>query len=177
MQWNVVISLYQDGFRRARRALAPFGHAASPFHNVLVMQVEDPMNLLGEIERMTAEKPALYDAFSRVAPAERSFDFETGEAFRTQARSILAEWTPRLTGRSFHARLHQRGGSEHLPTPEAERFLDDAVLEATARAGAPARVTFEAPDAIIDIETVGQRAGMSLWTREDLATHRLLRPD
>ena len=45
--WNVVISVYQDGFRRALRALREFGPVErSPYHNVLVMRVEDPTALL-----------------------------------------------------------------------------------------------------------------------------------
>jgi hypothetical protein len=41
--WNVVISVYQDGFRRALHALREFGPVErSPYHNVLVMKVEDP---------------------------------------------------------------------------------------------------------------------------------------
>jgi hypothetical protein len=41
----------------------------------------------------------------------------------------------------------------------------------------PARVSFTDPDALIAIDTIDGRAGISLWTRDDLARHRLLRPD
>lgn len=177
MQWNVVISLYQGGFRRARRALAQFGEAKSPYHNVLVMQVDDPAALLAAIEQLTAEKPALYDAISRVAPAARTFDFVSAEDLKAKAGAILAEWSPGIAGHTFHVRLHQRGGTDHLPTPDAERIFDEALLEETAKAGTQAKVSFTDPEVVIDIETVDQRAGMALWTREDLAGHRLLRPD
>lgn len=177
MEWNVVISLYQGGFRRARRALAEFGQAESPYHNVLVMQVDDPVALLTVIERLTAERPALYDAISRVAPAMRTFEFSSAEDLKAQAGAILTEWSPRAAGHTFHVRLHQRGGEDHLETPGAERFFDDVLLEATTKAGAPAKVSFTEPEVVVDIETVNQRAGLALWTREDLATHRLLRPD
>jgi len=30
---------------------------------------------------------------------------------------------------------------------------------------------------VIAIDTIDDRAGISLWAREDLARHRLLRPD
>jgi len=39
----------------------------SPYHNVLVMRVEDPTALLEAIERKTDTNTALYDAISRVA--------------------------------------------------------------------------------------------------------------
>jgi len=67
--WNVVVSIYQTGFRRAIRALQELGPVErSPYHNVLMMKVEDPMALLEAVEKLTEERPALYDAISRVAP-------------------------------------------------------------------------------------------------------------
>jgi hypothetical protein len=80
--WNVVVSIYQEGFRRARRALRELGPVeASPFHNVLVMCVEDPIATLSAIEEKVEASPALYDAISRVAPAQHSFDFTSAESF------------------------------------------------------------------------------------------------
>jgi tRNA(Ser,Leu) C12 N-acetylase TAN1 len=58
-----------------------------------------------------------------------------------------------------------------------EKFLDDAVVEATALAETRARISFTNPDAVIVIDTIGDRGGASIWTREELAQHRLLRPD
>jgi tRNA(Ser,Leu) C12 N-acetylase TAN1 len=141
------------------------------------MTVEDPMALLEAVEKRTEERPALYDAISRVAPAMRSFEFHSAEEFKDQGKSILLEWSPRLTGRSFHVRLHRRGGGHDLRTPDAERFFDDAILEQTTLAGRPATVSFTDPDVVITIDTVDDRAAVALWSREDLARHRLLRPD
>lgn len=178
MDWNVVVSIYQDGFRRAWRALRDLGPVAgSPYHNLFVMKVEDPMALLAAIERLTEENPALYDAISRVAPALSNFEFHSAEEFKEKARSILLEWSPRLGGRSFHVRLHRRGAKHDLRTPDAERFFDDTLLDATNLAGTPGRISFTDPDAVIAIDSVDDRAGVALWMREDLAHHRLLRPD
>lgn len=176
--WNVVVSVYQKGFRPAVRALEKLGPTErSPYHNVLLMRVDDPIALLDALDRRIEQSPPLYDAIARAAPAMRSFDFATGAEFRERAEAIVREWSPRLAGRTFHARLHRRGAHEALKTPELERFLDDTVLAATAAAGAPARLCFKDPDAVVVADTVDNRAGMALWTREDLARHRLLRPD
>ncbi len=176
--WNIVVSIYQDGFKRALRALRELGSVErSPYHNVLVMAVENPVAALDAIEKQTEERPALYDAISRVAPAMRSFEFQSAEEFQNKAKSIVLEWSPKLAGRSFHVRFHRRGSAHDLPTPDVERFLDDALLEALRQAGAPAMVSFSDPDAIIAIDTIDDRAGLGLWSREDLARHRLLRPD
>jgi tRNA(Ser,Leu) C12 N-acetylase TAN1 len=176
--WNVVVSLFQDGFRRTMGALKAFAPVErSPYHNVLVMKADDPVAVLKAIELKTEEIPALYDAISRVAPTMRNFEFQSAEEFRDKAKSILCEWSECLAGRTFHARLHRRGARHDLPTPDIEKFLDDAVIEASRAAGAPGRICFADPDMIITVDTIDDRAGIALWTREDLARHRLLKPD
>ena len=87
--WNIVISIFQRGFRRAIRALEEVGKVErSPYHNVLVMKVEDGISLLEAVERKTQESPALYDAISRVAPAARNFEFQSGEEFKGKRCSL-----------------------------------------------------------------------------------------
>ena len=176
--WNVIVSVYQDGFRRALRALQQFGQAErSPYHNVLVMKVEDPMAVLEAIEKRTGESPALYDAISRVAPATRGFDFLSEEELVERAKFIIREWLPRLTGQSFHVRLHRRGGKHELGTQDAERLFNDAIVDATMSGGAPSTISFTDPDVVIAIDTVDNRAGLAMWAREDLSRYHVLRPD
>jgi hypothetical protein len=128
--WNTVISIYQDGFRRALRALKEFGAVErSLYHNVLVMRVEDPIALLEAIVRKTEENTALYDAISRVAPAMRTVEFHSMEEFSERLKPVLLEWLPRLTGRSLHVRVHRRG-DRHPRTLENERLFDDLLLDA-----------------------------------------------
>jgi tRNA(Ser,Leu) C12 N-acetylase TAN1 len=175
--WNVVISIYQtDSGKRG----APFGNLAverTPYHNVLVMRVDDPTALLEAVERKTEEVPALYDAISRVAPAMWTFEFHSAEEFKEKARSIILESLTRVAGLSFHVRLHRRGPHHDLHSPEAERFLDEALLDAAGGTGMPCRIAFADPDAVVAIDTVDDRGGVALWMREDLKHHRLLRPD
>ncbi len=176
--WNIIVTIYQESFRRALRALQDIGPAErSPYHNVLVMKVDNPMAVLEAIERLTEERPALYDAIARVAPATQAFDFSSAEGFKDSTKSIVLEWLPSLAGKSFHARLHRRGPKPELHTPDVERFLNDVVIEATAKAGRPGRILFTDPDAVIVIDTIDDRAGLAMWTRQDIAHHRLLRPD
>jgi len=176
--WNVVASIYQDGFRRAIRALEKLGPVErSPYHNVLVLKVEDGTSFLEAVERKTEESPAVYDAISRIAPAIRNFEFQSAEQFKERAISVLREWSQQRAGRSFHIRLHRRGARQDLRTPATERSLNEAALAATTEGGTPGRLSFADPDVVVAIDTVDDRAGMALWTREDLARHRLLRPD
>jgi tRNA(Ser,Leu) C12 N-acetylase TAN1 len=176
--WNVVVSVYQEGFRRVLKALRQLAPTErSDYYNVLVMKADDPVAVLTAIEEKTEESTALYDAISRVAPAARCFEFHSAGEFVEKAEQIIAEWSARLAGRAFHVRLHRRGAKYDLGTQDAERLFDDIVLDGTAKAGTPAKVSFSDPDAVIAIDTIDDRAGLALWTREDLARHRLLRPD
>jgi tRNA(Ser,Leu) C12 N-acetylase TAN1 len=141
------------------------------------MTTDDPVAVLEAIEWQTSQNPALYDAISRVAPAHYHFEFHSTDEFKNQAQSIVVQWLPKLSGRSFHVRLHRRGSSRALHTTAIERFLDDVLLDALQPAGAPGKLSFSDPDVVITIDTIDDWVGISLWTREDLARHRLLRPD
>jgi tRNA(Ser,Leu) C12 N-acetylase TAN1 len=177
-EWNLIVCTYQDGYRRARRALRELGWAIrSPYHNVIVLAVDDPMAALEVLEKRAAEHPALYDAISRVVPALHSFDFRSAEEFKEKALTTLLDWSAKLGGKTFHVRFHRRGERHDLTTPEIKHFLDDALLEALRKNGVPGAVSFSDPDAVITIDTIDDRAGLGLWSREDLASHHLLRPD
>jgi tRNA(Ser,Leu) C12 N-acetylase TAN1 len=177
IDWNVVITIYQEGLTRTLHALHDLGTIErTAYYNILVMRVDDPRETLAAIERRTDERPALYDAISRVAPAMRNFQFQSAETFQEAAKSILLEWTPQLAGRSFHVRWHRRGTKHDLRKSDMERFFDGVVIEATKLDGQPATVSFTDPDVVVAIDTIDDRAGMALWTREELAQHRLLRP-
>ncbi len=177
-EWNVVITVFQDGFRSALRALRQLGEVErGHYHNVLSMKVDDPMALLQAVEQKTVADPALFDAISRVAPAMHTLEFHSAEEFTEKAKSVVLEWIPQLAGRSFHVRLHRRGFIHELASPTAEKFLDEALLDALECRGTPGSISFSDPDAIISIDTIDERAGVAFFTREDLIRHPLLRPD
>ena len=176
--WNLVVTIFQDGFRRTIRALRNLGPIEkTPYHNVLVMSVDEPVKVLEAIELKTEESTALYDAISRVSPARHSFDFESADDFLQKARDVLVTWAPKLTAKSSHVRLHCRGPKYNLGTQQTEHLLNEIILDETAKLGSPAKLSFTDPDAVIAIDTIDNRAGMALWTREGLSRHRLLRPD
>ncbi|GIX49332.1 MAG: hypothetical protein KatS3mg131_3543 [Candidatus Tectimicrobiota bacterium] len=68
-----------------------------------------------------------------------------------------------MAGKSFHIRVHRRGFKGKLSSKEAEKRLAEALLEALAQAGHASRVRFTDPDVVLVVETVGGRAGLSLW--------------
>jgi len=178
MDWNVVVSIYPERYRRAMRDLRDLeAIERTKYHNVIVVAADDPRALLDEVEQRTGADPALYDAVSRVAPAMRCFQFQSAADFVEKAKAVLLEWTPRLAGRSFHVRLHRRGLKHDLNSPDIEQQLGDALLEALERNGTPGSISFSDADAVIAIDTVDERAGLALWTREELSHYKMLRPD
>ena len=107
----------------------------------------------------------------------RCFEFHAAEEFEERARSIVLEWLPRLHERSFYVRVHRRGFKHNLRTPDAERLLDEALLDALKQAGTPGSISFADPDMVIVIDTIDDRAGIALSSRKELAHRKLVRPD
>jgi tRNA(Ser,Leu) C12 N-acetylase TAN1 len=176
--WNTVVTLFEEegAWRRAHGVLAQLGEVAQTrYHNVLVMRVEHVEGFLRDFAAMCEAAPGILNDISRVLPAAEAFDFGDAEGFEAKAHEVALSWAPRLHGKSFYVRLYRRGLKGALSSPEEERFLDEALLDALEAAGAPGKVRFEDPDVVIDIETVGHRAGLSLWTREELARYDFLK--
>jgi tRNA(Ser,Leu) C12 N-acetylase TAN1 len=178
--WNVVVTLHQEErvLRRVEDLLHPLGEVArTEFHNVLVMRVDSVQGFLRDFAAMCSASPGILNDISRAVPLTDVFDFATIEAFETKAREVALSWAQRLHASAFYVRMHRRGLKGALVSPKEERFLDEALLAALADAGAPGRIRFADPDFVIDVETVGGRAGMALWSREDLSRYPFLRVD
>ncbi len=176
--WNVVVTVREEGYNRARRLLGRFGSVdRTDFFNILVMRVADPRLLLEGLREEADREPESVASLARVLPVDQTFTFQTPEEFDEKARLAVCAWLPTLAGKSFHLRMHRRGFKGKLSSMDEERFLDTYLLDALAMAGPPGRIAFTDPDAIIALETLGPRAGLSLWTREELARYPLLHLD
>lgn len=175
--WNVLVTAREGGFARARRLLSGLGEVAETrFYNVLLARVPDARGLLQRLADLAAADAGAVACLARVAPADRTFTFQSAAEFLDRAREAVLALAPALAGRSFHLRVRRRGFKGVLHSQEVERSLAGAVLEALEAAGRPGRVAFEGADAVVAVETVGSQAGVALWTREDLARWPLLKP-
>ena len=177
--WNVVITVSDsEGFRKVRREFQRFGDVATTdYHNVLVLRVTDVPRFIEQLRSITEADKSLLNCVSYVAPAGFAFDFAAPEEFRTKARAIVLSWLALLCGSSFHIRMHRRGLKKELPSPGVEQFLGDALLSGAKERGFPSRIEFGNPDYVIDVETVGNRASLTLWSRNDLRRLPFLRAD
>ncbi len=173
--WNVIVTLPEATEREARRLLRRWGclYRTWYFH-VLVMAVDDPDLLVQEFGDAVAAAPGILNFVAHVFAAQRTFDFATVEEFERKAREVALAWAPLFAGRRFHVRMHRRGLKGVLSTPKEERFLDDALLEVLSAAGTPAHIGFDDPDFVIHIETIDHRAGIALWSRDDMRRYPFL---
>lgn len=176
--WNVVVSVRADAYRAATNWLQTLGAVAkTEYYNVLVMRVADIPATLEAMRAAFDQDPSRHSLVNRFSPVTVRFSFQTIEQFEARARESVAAWLPQLTGRSFHVRMHRRGFKGRLASDHEERLLDSHIMSAIGAAATSARVSFDDPDAIIVIETVGQDAGLALWARDELVRYPFLRLD
>lgn len=173
--WNVVVTVHEQHYRRCREVLGEFASVSkTPFYNVLVMRVEAPEPLFDWLNAIAHQFPQDVAGIARVVPATTVFDFQTPEEFEAALTHAAEPWIRRLAAATFHVRMHRRGFKGRLSSQHEEQLLDHHIVEATERQGAAARVSFDDPDWIIAVETVGPRAGFSAWSREQRARYPLL---
>lgn len=173
--WNAIASVREDCYKHGRRLLEAFG-AVEPtdYYNVLGLKAADGSHLADSLREAVAHDPRFLHCISRVVPVTHTFKFSSPEEFESRARQSAGLLLPSLHDKAFHVRMHRRGFREHLSSQHEEQMLDRYILEQLEARGSPGRITFDDPDAIVAIETVGQWAGTSLWTREDLARYSFL---
>lgn len=173
--WNVVISVREGGYSAARELLRQFAEVSrTHYFNVLAVKVDDPRALLETLTELSTTVPDIPNFLARVVPLTVTFDFDSPEHFEAQACETVLQWTSQLAGKSFHVRVHRRGFKQELPSPKEEQMLAATLLEAMEKAGTPGKILFDDPDAIIAVETIDNRAGLSLWNRGDLSRYPLL---
>lgn len=174
-EWNVVITVRQRCYEAVIQALESYGWVdRTEFFNVMTMAVADTRALLEALREKAATEPQLLQCIAHVVPVSTRFVFQTPEEFESKAKQAIMPWVSSLSGRRFHVRMHRRGFKGRLSSQAEEKFLAHFLLKHLVDEGATAAVDFENPDLIIAVETVGQQAGLSLWTREDLHRYPFL---
>lgn len=174
----VVTVIDEEGYHLARSLLRRFGPVkTTDYFNVLVMKVADIDAFTRAIAVLFEETPGHLNAISRVVPAHAAFDYQSPAEFLEKGEETILGWSDRLADGSFYVRLHRRGFKGRIVSPEAERALDEALLDRLKERGHPGRIDFESPDFVIDIEMVGNRAGFSIWTSEELVRFSFLHID
>lgn len=168
--WNVVATV-RGSFRGALAFLHRFGPVhRTGLYNVVVLEVADVRRFLDELHASLADERARH--LGHVLPVTERFTFDDAADLTARASQIARGWAGTLAGQRFHCRMHRRGHRGELHGAGVERAIDEALLAAL---DPPGRIDFADPDAVIDLETIRDEAGMALWTRADLQRWPLLR--
>ncbi len=175
-EFNLVVTLASEGrFRHLMSELAPHGEFhKTEFLGVVLGRVEDPSVFLETVRTEQKRSLIAFQDLGRVIPVERTFPFHA-EEFLERARQAIRPYIDQLAGKRFYVRLERRGLKGRIVSPEAERALDAFIEEELAQKGQSARVGFEHPDAVVAVETIGDRCGVGLLTREQMARYAFVR--
>jgi tRNA(Ser,Leu) C12 N-acetylase TAN1 len=178
LDWNLVVTTHEHRYRDAKELLAPMGVLHhTDYYNVLVMRVEAPQSFLATLESLLKKNPQLATSLARVLPVTKTFSYQSPQEFELEAASAAGDCLAQLAGRRFHVRMHRRGFKGRLSSQQEEQWLADWLIDELAKQGKTASVDFADPDWILAIDTVGQQAGLSLWSREQLQRYPLLKLD
>lgn len=176
--WNVVVTTREGRYNQAVKLLDRFGMVdKTDYFNVLLMRVIEPIAFMDALREEAEKSPDEVSSLARVIPVMLAFTFQSPSEFEEKAQQAVSSFLPDLGGKTFHLRMHRRGFKGKLSGWDEERFLDTFLLDSLEAAGTEGKITFEDPDAIIVLDTVGQWAGLSLWTREQLQHYPLLHLD
>lgn len=174
--WNVVAIVAQHRFKDAFDLLQPFGPVKrTRFYNTVVMKVADVPALLETLREWSEKYPDTSETLVRLAPAHDRFRFESAEEFQSKARDALFRHLPQLAGKRFFVRVHRRDRRARFSESEEERSLGAALFDELEKRGTPGRVDFADPDAILDVETVDDEAGVACWSRDKLQRYPFLK--
>ncbi len=175
-EWNAVVSVHEHGFKKALDVFGDFGDVKrTEFFNVLLVRAENVGDMLGALRSRMLERPDSLAFLARLIPVTHAFIFNSAAEFEDSAKKIIVQWLPRLAGKRFFVRIHRRGFKGRFESPDVERALDTLLLQELEKAGAPGKIDFENPDAVIAVETVGHWAGMSFWTSEEMERYPFIR--
>lgn len=165
-QFNVLVTMAHDGhYGHLLGELANYGEFhKTTFHGVALGQVAVVEEFLETIRKKRGEKCIAFQGVARVVPLQQVFIFEVDD-FPAKLCQALRPWIARLAESRFHVRLERRGLKGQIISPDIEQALDAYILDELIDLGHSASIDFEDPDAVVAIETIGDRCGVGLITR------------
>lgn len=176
--WNVVVTVQESRFKDAVPLLWKYGRVEkTSYFNVVTMQVEDTAAFLEAFRQGVEQDPDALLSIGRIVPCTHGFLFQSVEDFETKAQDAARAFLGYWADHCFCVRMHRRGFQRTMSSQEEAANLGEFLKRELLRRGTPARVTFEDPDMILAVEAIGQRAGMSLWSREQRARYPFLKLD
>ena len=164
-EWNILATSLEgrrDALLLSLRRLGRFRPGG--YRNVVIGLVDDLPDFLVRVREALAADGLLPTALAKVMPIEVTTQIEAETAVATLA-AAAEPFLDRLAGGSFFVRLERRGLKGRLHSPSVEREIGDHVWRALEARGHVPRVDFADPDAVLVVETIGDRAGLTVVSR------------
>jgi tRNA(Ser,Leu) C12 N-acetylase TAN1 len=163
--WNVLATSVEGARPVLLAGLRRLGaFRGGGYRNVAIGRVDDVPAFLAALREATAHDTILAASLARVLPIARTFRLEEDDPVAGM-ETALEPFHEQLAGRSFYVRIERRGLHGTLHSSAVERRLGAALWRLVEAAGHAPRVTFEDPDVILAIETLGDRAGIAVIDR------------
>jgi tRNA(Ser,Leu) C12 N-acetylase TAN1 len=174
--FNLVVTMAPEGrYSHLLEELSLYGEFhRTEFLGVAIGKVADVDNFLEILRDRRDRQLFAFRDVGRVIPVDRVFTFHP-EDFLDRVRDAIAPYLDLLAGQGFYVRLERRGLKGRIISPEAERAVDAYIEEELSRRGKSACIRFDEPDAIVAVETIGDRCGVGLLTRERMARFQFVR--
>lgn len=164
-QWNVLATSfegYRDLLLRVLKKFGRFGGAG--YRNVAIGRVEDVPVFLDALRDAMAAEPRLGAVVAKAVPIARTVRFDPAELFDALTEAARPMF-PELAGGTFHVRVERRGLKGLLHAAEVEKHVGAAAWAALEADGHAPKVSFKDPDRVLLIETIGERAGLTVIDR------------
>jgi tRNA(Ser,Leu) C12 N-acetylase TAN1 len=166
MEWNILATAFMRRERALLKLMRNFGEfKGSGYRDVLLGKVEDVHAFLEQMETLCREQPRKVSPLSQIVPIEKTFEFSPSD-FRDGLKEAISPYAENLENSKFYVRIKRRGHKGELSSQEIEKEMAAFILDFIGEAGKQAQVSFEDPDKFIIVETIENRAGVGLITRE-----------
>lgn len=160
--WNVLVTCLMGSERTVFEELKALGKfKKANFKDVYAGKVENLEVFFEALQKNIFLLPNI----GKAVPIEKTFSFHL-EEFEELLKKSLIDYLPRLENHSFYVRIERRGFKGKINSLSEEKILDQFLLEELRKQGREGRIDFENPDYIVAVETLGDRCGVSLISRE-----------
>jgi hypothetical protein len=144
------------------RRLGPF--RGGGYRNIAVGMVDDPLAFVDQVGEALGTQRALKLSLARLIPIETTLPFDPNDPIAALGPAVLP-FVDRLAGGPFFVRVERRGNKGTVHSAVLERELGTHVWEALAARGHTPKVSFVDAEAVLAVEILGDRAGLSVVPR------------
>ncbi len=165
-KWNVLVTAQKRQERYLLRLLKNFGEfKGSGYRDVVIGNVADTFAFLDALEVIRRETPEKLRSLGQIVPLEENFKFDVAD-FMEKAKEAICPYITQVENCKFFVRVVRRGHKGEISGMETEKELDGFILATLEDNEKRATVSIEEFEKMIVIETIENRAGVSLITRE-----------